>query len=164
MMRYSREYRLGEAGAVYEFNVKLNHLRGVNISDDDLQFHVMVAFDTFRDKLRQRYTWIGDVSLTGRSSGWLAIQDRSGKAKRSTLETINKLVTNACRKFQVDLRAKYGTRDPLTVGALIKALRRLDPGRLVYANLQERPPLAVTRVIPDPADAPGMILLNVVDE
>jgi len=107
-VRWGNKYSIGDAGAVYEFNVKMHHLRGVNIDDDGLYLEVEEALERFAEKLRDRYSWIGDVSLTGRSGGWLAIEDAKGKARQSTLRTISELVRTELNAFQKYLRAKYG--------------------------------------------------------
>ena len=109
-MRYETKYKFGEP-AVYEFDVKLRHLRGVNITDGQLEGEVESALDAFADYLRGRYKWIGNVYLTGRSGGWLAVEDDDGKARQSTLHTIDKLVSEAVRKFQKDLRESYGEQE-----------------------------------------------------
>jgi hypothetical protein len=107
-MRYETKYEIGDVGAVYEFNVKMYHLRGVNITDDELEIDVNDALDSFADQLRKRYKWIGRVYLTGRSGGWLAIEDRTGKARKATLEKIDDTVNQAVRDFQSWLRKQYG--------------------------------------------------------
>lgn len=58
--------------------------------------------------MMKRYKWISNIYLTGRSSGHLVIEDPDGKARSSTLETIDRTVTQELRQFQDDLRDRYG--------------------------------------------------------
>lgn len=108
-IRLDSRHKLGEAGAVYEFNVKMRHLRGVNISNEDLYIETEQAIDRFSEDLHNRYKWVGNVYQTGRSGGWLAIEDTKGGVRRSTLEAIEKRIQSALTRFQKDIREQYGT-------------------------------------------------------
>lgn len=109
MMRLDQKYQIGDVGAVYEYNVKLyTEIRGMDISDDELEVEVEQVVEDFAKDLHRRYKWIGVVYLTGRSGGWLAIEDKSGKATRRSLKTIDGLVTKAKDQFVEDLWSSYG--------------------------------------------------------
>jgi hypothetical protein len=110
-MRFETKYKIGDVGAEYEFNVKMHHLRGVNISDDQLQYEVEEAVEAFAEQLRHQYKWIGNVYLTGRSAGWLLVKDVKGAAREEDLEDIARQVHVALRRFQDNLREEYGEQD-----------------------------------------------------
>ena len=110
-MRFDNKYTIGEPGAVYEFNVKMRHLRGVNISNDQLMEETYDALRSFERDVLSKYGWVGDVSLTGRSGGWLAIEDISGKATKVKLDKIAQEVERDLRAFQKRLREQYGEQE-----------------------------------------------------
>jgi hypothetical protein len=99
---------VGKTGAVYEFNVKLPKL-DVELSDDEFYVETDLAVRAFADTLRDKYDWVGEVYQTGRSGGWLAVQDRQGKARERSLRQISELVQTELKKFVDYLTEEYGT-------------------------------------------------------
>ncbi len=106
MMRYNRKAKIGTEGAVYEFQVKL-HRVNADLDDYGWQDEVERAVEDFAEFLRSKYKWIGNVYITGRSGGWLAIEDAKGKARAATLETIDKLVDEGKRHFKKYIEEEY---------------------------------------------------------
>ncbi len=84
------------------------------MTDEGFGVEAQIAVDAFADKLRKRYKWVGEVYLTGRSGGWLAVQDKDGKARGSTLETIDNLVKVAKMKFIKEMEKKF-PRQPIMI-------------------------------------------------
>jgi hypothetical protein len=109
-MRYEQKYEIGDVGAVYEFDVKLPVLYPdvPLLSDAQLEADTEVAVEEFAEVLRKRYKWVGEVYLTGRSNGWLAVVDAKGGATERALKTIHGLVDAAYERFVKDLRDTYG--------------------------------------------------------
>jgi hypothetical protein len=66
-----------------------------------------MAMEAFEDSLRQKYPWIGAMHRTGRSAGWLAIEDPQGKMTKAKLEDIAKRVEAAKRQFKKDMEQAY---------------------------------------------------------
>lgn len=92
---------VGNAGTTYEFCVKLPLLRPTEpISDENFEIERELALEIFTDELRERYPWVGKVYLTGRSGGWLAIEDSEGKATMRKLERIAGLVYTELAAFK----------------------------------------------------------------
>ncbi len=136
-VRSEKKYKLGEPGSVYEFDVKFGaELRGVNISDEDLQLETHVAVQTFAGELRKSYPWIGRVFLTGRSGGWLAIEDRAGGATRADIEAINERVDEAHAAFAQAMREGFGAGSAAERGASRSrgGQRRSPPARRLRRN------------------------------
>lgn len=110
--------RANEKTGVYQFNVKLRKLAGCNIREDELEWETWNEFVSFREKLMKRFSWIGDVYLTGRSNGWLAVEDKRGgslKRREASLAKIEGMVSEAVKAFQARLWDEYGSqnnRDP----------------------------------------------------
>lgn len=93
----------------YEFKVKLSmRVRGVNISNDELQMETEYAVDSFARSLRKAYPWVGRVGLTGRSGGWLLIEDKKGEATEDELSDINDRVDEARKDFEQVLIDTFG--------------------------------------------------------
>lgn len=105
-VRLDDQWRLGDAGAEYEFNVKLPPLR-LKMSDEDFERDTEVALDEFQQKLRRKYPWIGQMRLTGRSGGWLAIEDPKGKMTKAKLKEIAEMVEAGKRQFIKDMRQAW---------------------------------------------------------
>lgn len=98
-MRVEKKYEVGDPGAVYEFNIKLPLMRGVDCTDKEFSEAARESIEIFVRQLKQRYTWIGRVYQTGRSAGWLAIEDKKGLATEAKLKTIQKMVNRALDQF-----------------------------------------------------------------
>ena len=117
-MRYEQKYEIGDVGAVYEFDVKLPVLypHVPLLSDARLEEETETAVEEFAAMLRARYKWVGEVYLTGRSNGWLAVVDAKGGASLRTLEMIHGLVDAAYDQFVKGLKVAYGKlhSEPLT--------------------------------------------------
>jgi hypothetical protein len=108
-VRIDDQWRIGDIGAVYEFNVKLHRVES-DAPDAVWEQEVWTALDQFKQELRRKYPWIGDMDLTGRSDGWLAIEDPKGKMTKAKLETIAKLVEAGKRQFVKDMEQAYPRR------------------------------------------------------
>ena len=108
-VRLHDQWRIGDIGAVYEFNVKLGRVES-DAPQDVWDQDVWTALDQFKQELRRKYPWIGDMHLTGRSGGWLAIEDPKGKMTKAKLETIAKLVEAGKRQFVKDMEQAYPRR------------------------------------------------------
>lgn len=108
-MRLDRRHAIGDVGAVYEFDVKLPILRDKCplLSQGELENDTEIAVDEFKNILQNRYDWVGNVYLTGRSNGWLAVEDSRGEATREALVEINSLVDEAYDQFMDSLREAY---------------------------------------------------------
>ncbi len=108
-MRLDKRHSIGDAGAVYEFNVKLSmKVRGVQVEDMTLGEDTERAIEELADELRSKFRWVGRVYRTGRSGGWLAIEDKTGGATESALEVIGEMVDAARERFEQDLVDVYG--------------------------------------------------------
>jgi len=105
-VRLEDRWRLGDAGAVYEFNVKLRHVRSQapqNVWDQDVE----MAIDELKQELKKRYPWIGEMYMTGRSGGWFAVEDPQGKMTKAKLDTIAKHVERRKRGFVKYMEQEY---------------------------------------------------------
>jgi hypothetical protein len=109
VMRLESRFSVGDRGAVYEFKVKLStRLRGVNVSDYELEQDTEIAIEEFAAELRKDYPWVGAVSRAGRSGGWLAIEDKKGEATEDALSDIDERVTEARKDFEKAIIECYG--------------------------------------------------------
>jgi hypothetical protein len=106
-LRWETKYEIGDPGAVYEFNVKFG-APGAKFSDDDLQFERDHAVKVFEDILRGDYPWVGNVYLTGRSGGWLAVEDKKGGATEDAVLAILERVEDARDEFVKYMKEEYG--------------------------------------------------------
>ena len=107
-MRIESQYKAGEPGAVYEFNVKF--YRGdysADVDDDSMYIETGHAVEVFADVLRERFPWVGKVHITGRSGGWLAVEDKQGKATSKKIEQIADMVDDARKEFGKYLDEQY---------------------------------------------------------
>jgi hypothetical protein len=108
-MRLEKKWSVGDRGAEYEFRVKLSmRVRGVKISDNELGMETEQAVELFADELRNDYPWVGRVGLTGRSGGWLLVEDARGQATEDELSDINARVDQARKDFETALIESFG--------------------------------------------------------
>jgi len=105
-VRLENRWQLGDVGAVYEFNVKLHRVQA-DVPDPIWEQDVRAAMEEFKTALKRKYPWIGETYLTGRSAGWLAVEDPEGKMTKKTLEDIAKRVESAKRQFVKDMEEAY---------------------------------------------------------
>jgi len=105
-VRLENRWQLGDAGAIYEFNVKLYRVQS-SATEEEWEQDRVLAVEEFETELRNRYPWIGEMYMTGRSAGWFAIEDPKGKMTKKTLETISGLVEAAKRRFVKDMEQAY---------------------------------------------------------
>lgn len=103
----AHESEIGDPGIVYEFEIKLQKIYGVDMTDGDLEIESQDSIDDFKRLLKARYKWITDVYQTGRSGGWLAVKDGKGGATKAKLKTIAKLVDQAQEDFVRYLQEEY---------------------------------------------------------
>lgn len=107
--RLHNRWRLGDRGAIYEFNVKLSvRIAGLKASDRQMEHDTEVAVEEFTRALKKRYPWVGRVYLTGRSGGWLAVEDAKGGASELEVKLIAEDVEEAREQFENDLIESYG--------------------------------------------------------
>lgn len=106
-MRLQKGWEVGDAGAVYEFEIKVPKITGVKMTNDEFEMEARDSLEDFVSDLKRRYKWIGDVYQTGRSGGWLAIEDPQGKATKSSLRTINDRVRKEMGYFIDNLKLAY---------------------------------------------------------
>lgn len=107
-VRWDTKWKLGDKGAVYEFDIKLPRITGVRgMTNEEFEIEAEDSISWFEDSLRQRYTWIGQVYQTGRSGGWLAVEDKKGLATEAKLRTILGMIEKAQRDFIQYLRRTY---------------------------------------------------------
>ncbi len=101
------EGTLGDAGVVYEFNVKLRSRVPTSASWETMMEEAERALEDFADQLREKNKWIGNVYFTGRSGGWLAVEDREGRMTRAKLDAIAKKVGAGLKSFKKYLAEEY---------------------------------------------------------
>jgi hypothetical protein len=105
-VRFETRWALGDPGAVYEFNVKIHGLPS-NASEEQWDREVRRAFRAFETMLRARYPWLGELSFTGRSAGWLAIEDAEGRMTIETLNALSDAVDAALARFKQTMVRVY---------------------------------------------------------
>jgi len=105
-VRLNNRWRLGDEGAVYEFNIKLRQVWSA-ASEYDWDDEVRAALEDLEDELRKKYPWIGSVYVTGRSGGWFAIEDPRGKMTKAKVDAIAAMVGTAKRHFVKHMEATY---------------------------------------------------------
>lgn len=108
-VRLNSRWQVGDPGAVYEFGVKIYGVNAPGMSEEDWEQEVTIAREEFIEKLRKRYPWIGDSYFTGRTAGWLAIEDPRGKANMRNLKVIAEAVEKARKQFKHDVEASAKT-------------------------------------------------------
>ena len=104
--RYDQGVRIGDPGAEYEFDIKLP-VFNADMTDAEFDLEARIAIRQFKEKLTDKYSWIGRVGQTGRSGGWLLIKDEQGKATKAKLQTIINMVTAAKKAFVKRLERDY---------------------------------------------------------
>lgn len=105
--RVRYEGDLGEPGSVYEFDIRLPVIRGVKIDNEDFEFEAQHSLKEFERELRRTYTWIGQCYQTGRSGGWLAVEDKRGLATEAKLRRIMDKIDQAQAAFIRFLKSEY---------------------------------------------------------
>ncbi len=106
-MRLKKGWEVGDAGAVYEFEIKVPKITGVNMTNDEFEMEARDSLEDFVADLKRRYKWIGKVYQTGRSGGWLAIEDPNGKATVSSTRAINERIKKEMGYFVDNLKSAY---------------------------------------------------------
>jgi hypothetical protein len=107
MRSTAHEEDIGEPGVVYEFEIKLQKISHVDMTNAELEMESAASIEDFEDMLASRYKWITEIYQTGRSGGWLAIKDGKGGATKGKLKTIAKLVDQAQEDFVRYLQEEY---------------------------------------------------------
>lgn len=92
--RYDTRDTIGNAGVVYEFDIKIPplHPMGIDCTQEEFDEEAEECLEGLAYALRKRYSWIGTIHRAGRSGGWLAIEDKKGLATREKLSNIIKMV------------------------------------------------------------------------
>ena len=119
--RHSKEARetspghwVGNSINTYSFNVKIYQKVEADFDGDSWDtwnWEAELAVEKFARMLKRRYKWVGKVYLTGRSGGWLAIENVNGETRQSTLETISELVKVGKKRFIARIEKKYPRKD-----------------------------------------------------
>ncbi len=104
--RWDQGHEIGDKDVEYEFNIKLPPF-DADMTDDDFEAEAKAAIGYLKTKLRDRYSWIGAMGQTGRSGGWLFIQDRTGGATKAKLRKIIETVTAAKKSFIKQMERLY---------------------------------------------------------
>jgi hypothetical protein len=106
LARFRADGKLGDAGLTYEFNVKIQK---IDCEADFVDWDIdrQMAYQDFEEVLRRKYPFFTLEGFTGRSGGWLAIQDPQGRMTEKRLETIQKMVGAALKQFKKDMIAAY---------------------------------------------------------
>lgn len=134
-VRLENRWHLGDAGAVYEFNVKLYRVNSdapEEIWEQDMQ----AARSELERTLRKKYPWIGPTYFTGRSGGWFAIEDPQGKMTKRALAEIASLVESAKKQFVADMESTYprGARHVRDYIAVDRRDRPVGPRHKGYSD------------------------------
>ena len=108
-VRMHNRWSLGDVGAAYEFNIKIHGVKS-DAPEDVWEEDSQMALEEFEAKLRKKYPWIGRMYRTGRSGGWLAIEDPKGKMTKATVEAMSKMVEAAKLRFVKDMEYAYPRR------------------------------------------------------
>lgn len=108
-VRLESRWSLGDVGAVYEFNIKMPRMN-VDVSEEDYEDDARTSLREFKDKLRKKYPRVGEIYQTGRSGGWLAVQDPRGKMTKATLKSMVEFVKAAKRQFIRDMEQAWPMR------------------------------------------------------
>jgi hypothetical protein len=106
VVRFDGDAKLGDAGVAYEFNVKIRRLNSAAV-ETDWSDEAELARQELRSELHAKWPWLGDPYFTGRSGGWLAITDPSGRMTRRTLEAMRRSVGKALAAFKKYMREIY---------------------------------------------------------
>ena len=104
------EGELGAAGTVYEFNVKIQKIE-CDCPQDEWDDEVRLRVEEFERMIRRTYKGIGAIYFTGRSAGWLAIEDVDGRMTEDRLNAIDGRVRAALKQFKRDMVATYPRKD-----------------------------------------------------
>jgi hypothetical protein len=104
--RFDADGRLGDVGLVYEFNVKIHGLPS-NADQDNWDWEVETALRAFKISFEHRHPWADVEGFTGRSGGWLAIKDTTGRMTPRTLEITQQRVKEALEAFKKHMVARY---------------------------------------------------------
>jgi hypothetical protein len=131
-VRLPSDKSLGDAGAVYEFNIKLYRVES-NASELEWEEDSRMALEEFEYDLREKYPWIGRMYQTGRSGGWLAVEDPNGKMTKATLKSISKRVEAAKRQFVKDMEQAY-PRGSAARESMVQDYIAVDPGGRVVGG------------------------------
>ena len=105
-VRFDGSRKLGDAGVTYEFNVKIQRIES-DATQVQWDSEVERSFEGFTEYVRGRWPWLGAVYFTGRSGGWLAIEDPSGRMTGRTLVAIQKQVGLSLQAFKRHMVAEY---------------------------------------------------------
>lgn len=110
-IRYEKKWKVGDPGAIYEFNIKLGRIDAPRLTDEALEREALGAIEYFEEsRLRARYPWIGRVYRTGRSGGWLAVEDKTGGATKEDILEIADTVDESREHFERRMEETYGSR------------------------------------------------------
>ncbi|HXB28059.1 MAG TPA: hypothetical protein VNV25_25235 [Gemmatimonadaceae bacterium] len=104
--RFDGDKKIGDPGVTYEFNVKIYGLAS-NADQVDWDDEVSTALSHFKLRARLRWPWIGSIEFSGRSGGWLAVEDPQGKMTKRSLEAMQKVVAKGLAAFKRHMIRTY---------------------------------------------------------
>jgi hypothetical protein len=110
--RFDGDSNLGDAGVVYEFNVKIYRLAS-NASEGAWYREVESARERFHEEVANRWPGLDVTGFTGRSAGWLCVEDTTGQMTEKRLAALERMVTKALERFKRHMVAKYPRHEPL---------------------------------------------------
>jgi hypothetical protein len=105
-VRFPGDSKIGDARVPYEFNVKIYRIEA-NASVEDLVIERDDHLAVFREAMCKKYPWLGSMYFSGRSGGWLTIEDPQGKMTRPRLLAISDAVDVALARFRQHLIKEY---------------------------------------------------------
>ncbi len=105
-IRFDGKRKLGDAGVTYEFNVKIQRIES-SATQEQWDCEVESSREAFEEYLRRRWPWIGGIYFSGRSGGWLSIEDPSGRMTGRTLIAMQKQVGAALKAFKAHMVKEY---------------------------------------------------------
>lgn len=104
--RFDCDSRIGDEGVTYEFNVKILKIQSsADFVDWDIERQV--AYGDFELLLQKKFPFFTLQGFTGRSGGWLALEDPQGRMTEARLKKIQKLVAVALLSFKKHMIATF---------------------------------------------------------
>ncbi len=107
--RWDEGKKVGDPGVEYEFDIKMPKLN-VDMTNAEYENEAHDEIQWFKGELKTRYKWIGRIEQTGRSGGWLMVQDVKGGATKAKLQAIIRMVESAMKRFIKRLEEEYPAR------------------------------------------------------
>lgn len=106
-MRYEKGSEIGDLGVTYDFDIRLPVFRGIQISDANFGREAQESLQYVKRRIKRAFPWVGRIEQTGRSGGWLSVEDPKGKANKTKLQHIAKIVDEERDMFMRMLKKNY---------------------------------------------------------